>query len=443
MQIVQAISHEHHHGAGPQGRGIAPDEGDRKEGGGLGGVHPQRDSLRPHLRASESRPRRGARRHRRGALHQDQRQPGHLQGHGGPRLGAAEAPGSPEVRCRCRHGPEHRRRHRRHPRQATEGMPRDDGLGPDLPDRAHRREEERRGRDDRGRHLQRNREACEGRHGLHDRPLRHHQGERRMAQEGRKDHRRGVPRRFVPDGVDPPQRGGEPALQELRLPPGDGPQVRVHAVPRGRLQARVHRRRLRPGAAHRADDAGPSGPEGPRGRRPEHGGGSRARPAGPGPHEHEAGEEALPRCALLRPRSAGDRYRPRLRPHRRSDRRGRGGPERSGLPVLPHTGGAPVASGCRRRQGGSDRIEDRRPCGRPQQGHRQGEGLPHGQGQEGPGLGDHVRHLHRRGEGPQVQVQGMHRGERGLLDVRGRVRDQDREHLHEEGTKGPWTGRPA
>ena len=37
------------------------------------------------------------------------------------------------------------------------------------------------------------------------------------------------------------QRRREPPVQELRLPPGDGQEVRVHTVPGGRVQTRMHR----------------------------------------------------------------------------------------------------------------------------------------------------------------------------------------------------------
>ena len=83
-----------------------------------------------------------------------------------------------------------------------------------LPDWAAGRPGKRRGGHGRGRHLQWHRAPRQGRRGLHDRALRDHPGERGRL-TARAHHRRGLPRRLVPGGLDPAQREGEPALPEL------------------------------------------------------------------------------------------------------------------------------------------------------------------------------------------------------------------------------------
>ena len=66
--------------------------------------------------------------------------------------------------------------------------------------------------------------------------------------------------------------------------------------------------------------------------------------------QHPAAEAALPRRALLRPRPAGHRYRPRLRPHHLRHRRRHRRCSRRRFPLLRHAQRAPAAAGRERRR---------------------------------------------------------------------------------------------
>ncbi len=81
---------------------------------------------------------------------------------------------------------------------------------------------------------------------------------------------------------------------------------------------------------------------------------------------------------------------------------------------------------------GSDGEQDRRARRRRGPRQREAEGRRHGPGPQGPGLGGDVRPGHGPGEGPPVPLPRSHRGHAGLLDVRGRVRHQDRQGAPEE-----------
>ena len=71
--------------------------------------------------------------------------------------------------------------------------------------------------------------------------------------------------------------------------------------------------------------------------------GRRARPHSDGPdrHEHQEADRSLQRRPVLRARPAGDRHRPRLRPHHQRHRRGPGRLERRGDALLRHAEGTP------------------------------------------------------------------------------------------------------
>ncbi len=89
----------------------------------------------------------------------------------------------------------------------------------------------------------------------------------------------------------------------------------------------------RPGTRHAGD-----------GRRPG------PHPDGPDRDEHREADRDLQRRAVLRARPAGDRLRPRLRPHHQLHRRGPGRLARRGDALLRHAEGAPGPARARGRE---------------------------------------------------------------------------------------------
>ena len=96
-------------------------------------------------------------------------------------------------------------------------------------------------------------------------------------------------------------------------------------------------------------------------RHPGHGRRPGPRPDGPDRDERAEADRALPRGAVLRARTAGDRRRPGLRPHHQRHRRGPGRLVRGRDAVLRDAQGTPGAAQPGRRQAGRDRLQDRRP----------------------------------------------------------------------------------
>ena len=82
----------------------------------------------------------------------------------------------------------------------------------------------------------------------------------------------------------------------------------------------------------------------------------------------DAAARGLPRGAVLHARPAHDRHRARLRPHHLGDRRGDDRQLGTRDALLRDAEGAPRPARPRRRQGGRDRLQDRRARGRPRQG---------------------------------------------------------------------------
>ena len=92
--------------------------------------------------------------------------------------------------------------------------------------------------------------------------------------------------------------------------------------------------------------------------------GAGPRAHGPDRDERPPAEGVVPRGAVLRARSAGDRRGAGLRPHHQRDRRGDGGVVRGGDALLRDAQGAPGAAEPGGRPPGGDRLQDRRPRGR-------------------------------------------------------------------------------
>ena len=96
--------------------------------------------------------------------------------------------------------------------------------------------------------------------------------------------------------------------------------------------------------------------------------GARPHPDAPDPGERRPPAEDLQGSAVLHPRPAGHRHRPRLRPHHLGDRRRDDRLVRHRAALLRDAQGAPRPARPGRRQAGSHRLQDRGPRRRPGQG---------------------------------------------------------------------------
>ena len=158
---------------------------------------------------------------------------------------------------------------------------------------------------------------------------------------------------------------GKPVLHPLRRPVRHHEGVRRLVQPGRQPAAGQHRRRLRRRPVRRAEDPGRAHPQGPGTRLPGDGRRPRARADGPDRHEHGEAGGRVQRGAVLRARPAGHRHRARLRPHHLGHRGGPGRLARGQHALLRHAQGTPGLARGRGRPPGRDRLQDRRPRRRP------------------------------------------------------------------------------